>query len=244
MSDIKSFIDELKQLNEKDCFAVHIPSLNKSIRFKAFSVKQHKDVVKSLLDGVEGGISMYKVFSDIILENSSESVDFTLYDRNKILVDLRKQSISPLIKVNDAEYNLNSLPEFIFDFELTKKFKYKNITITAAIPSLEEDLKVTEKSILEFNKSSVDDKKIGNSLNILLTYELIKFIDAVEIDDSLLKMNQLGIYDRKNIIENLPLKLNNDILEYIARYKEYEQGLFTFPDGTKLSIDASFLSAE
>jgi hypothetical protein len=57
-------------------------------------------------------------------------------------------------------------------------------------------------------------------------------------------MNQLGIYDRKNIIENLPLKLNNDILEYIAQYKEYEQGLFTFPDGARLSIDASFLSAE
>lgn len=244
MSDIKSFIDELKQLNEKDCFAIHIPSLNKSIKFKAFSVKQHKDVVKSILDGVEGGISMYKVFSDIILENSSESINFALYDRNKILVDLRKQSISPLIKVNDAEYNLNSLPEFIFNFELTKKFKYKNITITAAIPTLEEDLKVTEKSILEFNKSGADDKKIGNSLNILLTYELIKFIDAIEIDDSLLKMNQLGIYDRKNIIENLPLKLNNDILEYIAQYKEYEQGLFTFPDGARLSIDASFLSAE
>ena len=87
MSDIKSFIDELKQLNEKDCFVVHIPSLNKSIKFKEFSDKQHKDVVKSLLDGVEGGISMYKVFSDIILENSSESVDFALYDRNKILVD-------------------------------------------------------------------------------------------------------------------------------------------------------------
>jgi len=244
MSDIKSFIEELKQLNEKDCFNVYVPSLKKPAKFRAFSVKQHKDIVKSLLDGVEGGVSMYKVFGDIILENSIDDIEFTLYDKNKILVDLRRQCISPIIKIDDNEYDLNTLPQFRFDFDISRTFKYNNVVVVASVPSLVEDLKITEKSILEFNKAGLDDKKLGSSINILLAYELIKFIDVIEIDGNALKMKELGVYDRKNIIENLPLKLNNDILEYIAHYKEYEQNMFTFPDDTKLTIDASFLSAE
>ena len=244
MSDIKSFIEELKQLNESDCFSVFVPSKNKKVKFKAFSVKQHKDLVKSLLDGVEGTVSMYKVFNDIIFNNSTEDIDFTLYDRNKVLVDLRKQCVSESIKIEDKEYNLNSLPEYNFDFELSKQFSYKGITVCASIPSLKEDSKITEKSIVEFNKLGTDDKKVGDSLNILLIYELMKFIDTIEIEDKIIDLKEIGAYDRKTIIDNLPLKLNNDVLEYIAKFKEYDQSLFTFTDGTKLTIDASFLSTE
>ena len=244
MSDIKSFIEELKQLNENDCFSVFVPSLGKKIKFKAFTVKQHKDLVKSLLDGVEGTVSMYKVFNDIIFENSLEEVEFTLYDRNKILVDLRRQCISEIIKIEDKEYNLNTLPEFVFSFDSEKEFTYKGITVKVSIPSLKEDSKITEKSILEFNKYSTEDKKIGNSLNILLVYELIKYINIVEMEESVINFKDLGTFDKKNIVDNLPLKLNNDILEYIAQFKEYDQSLFTFSDGAKLVIDASFLSNE
>jgi hypothetical protein len=244
MSNIKSFIDELKQLNENDCFSVFVPSIGKKVKFKAFSVKQHKDLVKSLLDGVEGTVGMYKVFNDIIFENSLEEVEFTLYDRNKILVDLRKQCVAETIKIDDKEYNLSTLPEFIFDFESEKVFTYKGITVNASIPALYEDSKITEKSIVEFSKFNTEDKKIGNSLSILLVYELMKFINSIKIDDNIINFSDLGTFDKKSIIDNLPLKLNNDILEYIAQFKEFEQSLFTFSDGTKLTIDVSFLSNE
>jgi len=244
MSDIKSFINELKQLNESDCFNIFVPSINKNVKFRAFSVKQHKDLVKSLLDNVEGTISMYKVFDEIVFDNSLEKINFYLYDRNKILIELRKQCISNMVKVDDVEYDLNTLPEFQFDFPLTSSFSYKGITIEVAVPSLEDDLRITEKSIVEFNKLTSGDRKAGSSLNILLIYELVKFIRSIEIEGKLINLKDISIYDRKNIIDNLPLKLNNDALEYIGNYKEYEQSLHTFPDGTKLTIDASFLSKD
>ena len=93
MSNIKSFIDELKQLSDNDHFSVFVPSIGKEIKFRAFSVKQHKDLMKSALDGVEGSLKMYKTFNDIIISNSLEPVDFSIYDRTKILVDLRKKCI-------------------------------------------------------------------------------------------------------------------------------------------------------
>jgi len=244
MSNVKSFIDELKQLSNSDCFNVYVPSLDKEIKFRAFSVKQHKDLMKSALDGVEGTLRMYKIFNDIISANSLEPVDFSIYDRTKILVDLRKQCISEIVNILDVKYNLNDLPVFNFVFDDSKEFKYKKISASVSLPSLETDSNITEKSILEFNKYSSEEKKIGNSLSILLVYELMKFISTLTIEDTVIDFSEINTTDKKAIIDNLPLKLINDILDYIAKFKDYEQSLFTFSDGTKLNIDASFLSAE
>ena len=72
----------------------------------------------------------------------------------------------------------------------------------------------------------------------------MKFIQTIQIDNNVINLCEQGTYDRKNIIENLPLKLNNIILDFISKYKEQEQELFTFSDGTKLNIDASFITSE
>lgn len=244
MSDIKSFLDDLKLLNEKDCFDVYVPSIEKKVSFKALSVKQHKDVVKTVMNGVEGSILVTKIFNDIVKENSLQSIDFKLYDRNKILVDMRRQSVGSKVTINDTEYTLDDLPEYKFTFNDSEEFAYKGIKIQAQIPTLELDSKITEKSVVEITRLTNDDKKVGSSINILLIYELMKFIQTVQIEDNIINFNELGTYDKKNIIENLPLKLNNDILEYITAYKEYEQELFTYSDGAKLNIDVSFLASE
>jgi hypothetical protein len=244
MSDIKSFLDDLKLLNEKDCFDVYVPSIEKKISFKALSVKQHKDVVKTVMNGVEGSILVTKIFNDIVKENSLQFIDFKLYDRNKILVDMRRQSVGSYVTINDTVYTLDDLPEYKFTFNDSKEFTYKGIKIQAQIPNLELDSKITEKSVVEITRLTNDDKKVGSSINILLIYELMKFIQTVQIEDNIINFNELGTYDKKNIIENLPLKLNNDILEYITAYKEYEQELFTYSDGAKLNIDVSFLASE
>jgi hypothetical protein len=218
--------------------------LRKKSLFRAFSVKQHKDVVRTVLDGVEGTVCLSKIFNEIIVENSVEPIDFKIYDKNKILIDLRKQCISETVKFNEEEYNLNKLPEFKFNFNLKDKFEYKGIEVEVELPSLNIDTKISEKSVAEFNKFTTEDKKINNSLGILLVYEVMKFITKVKMDDNIIDFKDMGTFDKKNIIENLPLKLNNDILEYIAKYKQYETKLFTFDDGTTVSIDASFLSTE
>lgn len=244
MSNIKAFVDELKQLSESDCYKVYVPSIDKEVKFKAFSVKQHKDLINLALDGVEGTLRMYKVFNDIISYNCLEEVNFSICDRYKILVDLRKQCVSETIDIADVNYNLNDLPVFNFDFNERTNFKYKKILAEVSLPTLEVDSNITEKSILEFNKYSSEEKKISNSISILLVYELMKFINTITIEDKIIDFSELNTADKKSIINNLPLKLINDILDYIASFKEYEQSLFTFSDGSKLNIDASFLSTE
>lgn len=244
MSDIRSFLDELKQLNDKDCFDVFVPSINKKVSFKAFSVKQHRDIIKTMLEGVEGSIYSTRLLNTIIKENSTQNIDFKHYDRSKILLDIRRQITGNNVTIKDTVYSLDSLPPFEFSFKEEEKFEYSGIIVRVKIPTLEEDSKVTEKSVIEISKFAADDKKVGNSVGVLLIYELMKFIESIQIEDVVIDFNEQNTLNKKNIIENLPLKLNNILLEYIAKYKEYEQEFFTFSDGTKLNIDASFLVGE
>lgn len=244
MSNIKLFLDELKELNEKEYVDVYVPSIKKNITFKPFSVKQQRDIIKTILSGIEGVISTTIIFNNIIKDNSSQVIDFKYYDRNKILVDIRRQVVGNTITINNIRYELDTLPVYSFSPKEEEIFKYNGITTTVRIPTLEEDTRITEKSITEILKLAVDDKKNGNSINILLVYELMKFIQTIQIDNNIINLAEQGSYDRKNIIENLPLKLNNIILDFISKYKEQEQELFTFSDGTKLNIDASFITSE
>ena len=238
------FLSDLKELNEKDCFEVFVPSIKKKVSFRAFTVKQYKDIINTVLDGIDGTLLTGKILNDAIIENSTTPVDFKLWDRAKVLIDMRCSCISNLIKIGDVEYNLLNLPTFAFNFEQERTLEYKGVTIGLCIPSIATDTKVTEGCLLELGKIAVDDKKAGSSLSTLLTYEIIKFITSVKMGDSIIEFSSSSVLDRKTIVDNLPLKLNNDILEFIADYKSYEQNLFTFSDGAELVIDASFLTGE
>jgi hypothetical protein len=244
MSNIKSFIDDLKQLNEKESIDAFVPSQKKTASFRVLSVKQHRDIIKTVVDGVEGSVLISKVFNDIVKENSLKEINFKLYDRNKILVDMRKAVLGNKVTINNTLYTLDSLPTYAFNPEETKDFEYNGIKVAVEIPTLEVDSKITEKSVLEISKFSAEDNKVGNSINVLLVYELMKFIKTIELQDSILEFSELNTYDKKTIVENLPIKLNNMVLEFIAKYKEQEQEFYTFNDGTKLSIDAGFLTGE
>jgi hypothetical protein len=92
--------------------------------------------------------------------------------------------------------------------------------------------------------SQSDEQKKTESVSLLLTYEIMKYIKSIQIADTVLEFNNLSIYERKTVIEKLPLKLNNLILDFIVDVKAKCTEYLTFEDGAVLEIDASFLSSE
>jgi hypothetical protein len=245
MSEVKDFLQELKTLNNNLTISIFVPSQNREVLFKPFSAKQQKDIIKTVLSGIEGNISLTNVFNEIIEENSLEKgISYMLYDRNKIFIDLRKFSISESININNKVYTLNELPEYLFNFKTSFTVEYNNIRVECEVPSLAIDSAVTLKSLHEFYKLDTEDQKLTNSVNILLVYEIIKFIASVKINEYGVIFSQLPISDRKDIVDNLPLTINNQILEFISKYKQYEQTLLSFSDNATVTIDASFLSSE
>lgn len=245
MNDVKDFLQELKTLNNNQSVKIFVPSQKRELEFKPLSAKQQKDIIKTVLSGIEGNIALTQILNDIIYENSIEkAVKFMLYDRNKILIELRKFSIGNSVKLSNKDYNLHDLPDNVFIFNETLKFSHNNIEIECDIPSLELDSDITLKSIHEFYKFDSEEQKLINSVNILLVYELIKFISVVKINEHKVAFNEISLSDRKDIVDTLPLAINNKVLEYIARYKQHEQDCITFNDNVYLTIDASFLSSE
>ena len=245
MSDIKQFIQQLETINDGEIIDINVPSLKKKAKFRAFSVKQHKEIIKTVMEGFDGSIKSPITLNRIIKENCIDrTINFKLYDRNYILIQLRKASIGKTVKINDVEYALNDLPKFNFEYDQEPIIDYKNIVVELEIPDLEKDSTITEKSMFEFAKLSTEEKKVKDSINILLTYEIIKFVKQVKIGEIVLDFDNLNLHEKKSIVDNLPLVLNNKIIDYISKYKEYEQSLLTFGDGAKLTIDASFLTSE
>lgn len=244
MSEVKSFIQDLKRVSESENIKIFVPSLKKNVSFKSLSVKQHQDLIKTLLDGVEGPISVFNVFNNIIRENSLADIEFLLQDRNKILLDMRKQIVGTDVTIKDAVYSLNDLPSYEFEPTLTETITYNDISVDVSIPTLDLDTKITEKCVSEITKINRDDNKMGKSVSILLIYELMKFIQKIKMPQGEISFSDIGTYDKKSIIESLPVKLNNRLISFISKYKEEEQRFYTFDDGTKLTIDVGFLTGE
>jgi hypothetical protein len=245
VSDIKQFIQQLETINDGEVIDITIPSLKKKGRFRALTVKQHKDIIKTVMEGFDGSIKTPVTFNNILKENSiDKNIDLKLYDRNHILVELRKATIGNKVKIGDTTFLLSELPKFNFEYDVEPLIDYKNIAVELEIPNLEKDTHITEKSMFEFSKLSTEEKKVKDSINILLTFEIIKFVKQVKIGELVLSFDKLSLHEKKSIVDTLPLRLNNDIVDYISKYKEYEQSLLTFADGTRLTIDASFLTSE
>ena len=89
-ADVKTFLDDLKQVNNASTVSIKVPSISKKATFRKFNVTQQKKLLKSAFDGVQGSIESFNVFNNILKDNCEDDVDFLLCDRIPILLELRK----------------------------------------------------------------------------------------------------------------------------------------------------------
>lgn len=243
-ADVKNFLADLKQVNDNNTVSIKVPSTKKKATFKRFNVTQQKKLLRSAFDGVEGTIESVSVFNNIIKDNCEDEIDFLLCDRSAVLLELRKASIGTNIDIKGKTYDLKELkPYDIKDVELTTTIEDSGIEVTARIPTLENDTKINTKMIAELGKLT-DEQKRKQSIELVLIYEIIKFIDTIKLGDTALKFDDISTYERFSIVNELPLALNNAIIDYITRSKKIEEEALTFDDGATVEIDAGFLAAD
>jgi hypothetical protein len=243
MSHIKDIISELQTISNEDTISIVVPSVNREVSFKTLTVKNHKDILKSTLEGVVGSIKLVSTLNNIIKHSCLEPIDFTLYDKNYILTQLRKQSLGDLVRIRDNTYNLNDLPKFLFNFKFEKNLSYKDIVVDLEIPTLALDTAVTDTCYSVMTKLYPEDRMINESVSVILAYEISKFISAVSIRGNSINLNEITVTERKSIVDNLPLVINNKLIEHITKYRNYEQSFYRFNDDVDLSIDGNFLTS-
>lgn len=245
-ADVKSFLADLKQANDNNVVSIKVPSTKKKANFKRFNITQHKLLIRSAFDGIEGNIESQNVYNTIIKDNCTDDINFLVYDRSAILLELRKASVGTDFTINDKKYDLNdlkSLDPSTISAETTVLDKEHGLEIHARVPTLELDTKVNVKIIAELKKLTEDQQR-KRSIELLLAYEVVKFISTIKLGETELKFEDISMYECINIVNELPMKVNNKILEFITKIRTEETNSLTFDDGTELDIDAGFLTAD
>tara|TARA_R110001592_G_scaffold168210_1_gene404114 strand:+ start:490 stop:1221 length:732 start_codon:yes stop_codon:yes gene_type:complete len=242
--NVKDFLSELDKASENNAAALQVPSKGDAIEFDLFNVNQQKSLIKTAFEGVEGIVNSNILYNDFIVENSKEDYEFNIIDKISIIINLRKLSLSETININDTTYDLNDLGDLDYtQFTTNKIVKHGGITCNLVIPTLITDTSINKRVINTLSKLS-DAQKNTDAVNLLLTYEIIKFIESVKIGKTVLDFNNISVYEKKTVVDKLPLKLNNIILDFIVDNKTKIDEYLTFEDGTTLEIDASLLSSE
>ena len=244
-SNAKSFLSKLKDLNDANTVNVKVPSTGKNVEFKLASVSQQKDLIRTAFDGVDGVITRTVAANKIITDNAVDDAEFLIIDKPAIFIALRKESIGSKIKVEGKEYDLNDVtPIKKVNIELTKSIDIDGITVELKVPTLATDSEVSKKLAKEFAKYTTVEDKLKQSVDTVVAYETTKYIDTVTVGEDVITFEDISVHERKDIVNHLPLTINNKIVDYIGTIKDATDLAMTVAEEVVVEIDASFLSSD
>lgn len=240
MSDVSSFISDLKSVSQQNTVKITVPSINKVVEFKSLTVKQQKDALKASLSGPQGTLLFFNTLNNIIEENSQEKINFTIQDRVYIIIQLRNYSLGASYKKNDKVYDLStSFKELTPVKGLT--VNYKGIEVTLSIPTLVKDTTINSKCVQEIKNKQAED--IADVIDVLYAYEIIKFIKDIELNEVKVDFEALSFKEKRSLVDELPLALNKEILTAITQIKSYDDNYLQI-DGEDLVLDVSLLTSD
>ena len=244
-STARSFLNKLKDINEANTVTVKVPSLEKNIDLKLISVSQQKDMLRTAFDGVDGIIARSVVSNKIITDNIVGEDELLTIDKPAIFIALRTESLGTAITVKGVEYDLtNVTPIKKSDVKLKHTVTHDDIKVDLAVPTLAIDSEVSAKLAKEIAKVETTDDKIKAGIDIVISHESAKYIDKVTVGEDTIMFAEISVHERVDIVNNLPLSLNNDIVSYIGSIKEATDKAMTVAEEVVVEIDASFLSGD
>ena len=244
-SDVKSLLTDLQKINEDNTISIRVPSTNKKASFKLINVSQQKKLLTSALEGFDGVIKRTNILNSILFDNCVNDVEFLIVDRSAVLLALRKEIIGADITIKDTTYSLDNLEPFdMSSIELASSVEYDNIKINLKVPTLKIDTEVNSKIEKEFLKLESQEDKIKRSLDLVISYETSKYIESVYVGEHTISFDDISPYERRIVVDNLPLALNNKILEYIEPIKKAIDNTLQVADEVIVEIDASFLTPD
>ena len=112
----KDILSRLDKINSKNLKSVYVPSLEKHIDFKPFTIKHQKQLLESSIDNVLFNIQFKLASYDIVKELSTENIVdlINVIDRDVIFFQLRYHSIGNKWGEYDFTELFKSIPKYNF----------------------------------------------------------------------------------------------------------------------------------
>jgi hypothetical protein len=246
MNNSLELLDALHKINKENSVDIFVPSLNKKVKFKPLNIKQQKDLIKTTLAGATSTALFSQVLNNIIISNAEELNTFKIYDRYAIALGLRAYTINDTYKYKNESVNLikfidKSIKKFQqCNISNTQELNYHTIKISLKIPTLDRDILVTEKFIND-NKY-IKHTNYSDIIGDLYIYEVVKFIESIQVGEGdTFNFADLPIENCVAIVENLPVNLNTQIIDYIQTVRSAEN-IFVELENGSIEINTSFFT--
>ena len=241
-NNISSFIKKIEGI-KSDNVDVYIPSRKATLAFQCLNLKQQKDIISSVVDGVSGLVSFTRILNKIITDSSND-VTLKVYDRVPIAIALRIDALGSEYKSDDKVIDLaevlSAYKDHVHSLPDTDTIKYKGISVDVRVPTLIEEGDIVKKLEEEIKRNGDNNNK---NLGSIYVYEIVKFISTVSYGDTVIDYTSLKIGDKIKLIESLPLALNKSIIRFIENIRKEERELLTVDEVT-VEIDPSFFDVE
>ena len=232
--NVSSFLTKLDKLNDKT-IDVFVPSLNKKVPTKPLNLKQQKDLISSMLDGIRGTLDFSKTLNKIITDNTGLT-DLKVYDKLPFIVSLRKHALGNKAGSIELQKVIDNIKNISFDIKDTTTVKKDGVQLVLRVPTLRQESILLTKCDQEIDQ---DQELAKDGVGKLYIYEIIKYVDSLQIEDSVLEMDDIRIHERVKIVEKLPLSMYSKISDFIEKVNKYNSDILTVDD-VEVNIDAEF----
>ena len=115
-----------------------------------------------------------------------------------------------------------------------------NIKVKLSIPSLARDTAINIETKKKISPLPDDDNLAKEAVGEIYINELAKYIDVVSITSAGnvidLEFDKLFLSQKIQVIEKLPLSINNKLIDFINEAKAFEKKYFE-RDGVSVDID-------
>ena len=114
--------------------------------------------------------------------------------------------------------------------------KFDNLKLTLKVPTLREENSILTKCEQDI---STEQDQLKDGVGKLYIYELLKYIQSVQVDDDILDLSDVKISERVKLVEKLPLSVYTKVSSFIEDINKYNSDLLTV-DEEEISIDVEF----
>lgn len=228
-----------------------------SYRVKELTMHHQRKSLTAGMEPVEAPVRLNNLFSDYILENVELINDYgsigdivTIAERPYLINLLRKVTLGEEYIVDDKTYKMYEVTDKDFEEigEGVTSFECGNLIVNLKYPTINEDKKINESlsnELTPYKNRRLNDNDYGNITVIYSLYEIMKYIDSIEINGNVTEFSTVSISNRKKFIDRLHLRYIELIGNFMAKVKSHEEKCFTAFNPEKeddvVSMDASML---
>jgi hypothetical protein len=165
-------------------------------------------------------------------------------------IDLLKISFTDGTKVINLIDNplveplaIGDITRVFFIYNDTQKVTYYAPDAAISLCTVTAENQIIQATIDTVKK---DGEELGKNIGSIYTFEIVKYIKTIEFGGEFINFNEVPIKDRVKIVDNLPISINQQIIDFIQNIKKIENEWLTVDiDGEPktLDIDVSFFDS-